>query len=79
MTRPASRVEKVRLSLEVSIAVRDCMEDLQDRTGAESLTEVVRRALAVYSTVLDASEAGRLVWKNRDGSEHRVILPKEIV
>jgi hypothetical protein len=74
-------MEKTRLTLEVSVPVRERLEELRDRIGADSLTEVIRRALALYDTVLTESvEHGRrLVLKDDAGGELEVLLPREIV
>ncbi len=66
---------KVRLNLEVSEAVRDRLDGLKDRSGAESLTEVIRRALAVYDhLVLHSQAGGSVVLINSDGSREKLVL-----
>jgi hypothetical protein len=48
MPRIPKNVATTRLNLELSQAVRDRIEELRDQTGADSMTEVIRNALAVY-------------------------------
>jgi predicted CopG family antitoxin len=52
MPRPASRVEKRRITLEVSVEVYDQIVRLQDRLEADSMTEVIRRAIKTYEELL---------------------------
>lgn len=52
MARRKSKVRKVRLSIEVSPRVRAQLERVQKLVDADSLTEVIRRSVAVYETLL---------------------------
>ena len=75
--RPApSRPEKRRLSLNISDAVNDRLESLRDRTDADSLTEVIRRSLAVYDYLWTEAEENdaELVLRFADGSEKYLVL-----
>jgi hypothetical protein len=76
MPRPSSKAEKIRLNLELSAPVRKRLEELRARTGAQSVTEVIRRSLALYDTILAVSADGktRLVLKDADGSERQIIV-----
>jgi hypothetical protein len=56
MARPASVHEKKRLTLELPAPVRERLDQLRERTGAESVTEVIRRALALYDAVVSLGE-----------------------
>ncbi len=71
MPRPASKEAKVRLNLDLPERVRDRLERLQDLSEADSLTEVIKRALSVYDALLTATreEGGKLVLRKEDGSE----------
>jgi hypothetical protein len=56
--------------LDVAPTVRQQLEELEIRTEAGSLTEVVRRALALYDLVVEHQEgAGKLIFRHADGSE----------
>lgn len=75
MTRLRKSESRVRLSLETSKQVRDRLEVLRVRTGADSLTEVVRRAVAVYDALLTRTANGaKVVLRQSDGSEQELLL-----
>lgn len=62
--------EKVRLNLELNKEAHAHLQKLQDETGAASLTEVIRRALAVYGGVVGhVKENGKVVFRFSDGTE----------
>jgi hypothetical protein len=66
---------KTRLNLEMTPAVRARLEDLRGRTQADSLAEVVRRALAVYDLVLETrASGGDLIIRSGDGREQSVVI-----
>lgn len=70
MGRPANAEPTVRLNLEIAKRVRDRLERLKHTSGADSLTEVIRRALTVYDVLLQVGEEGsKLVVHHRDGSK----------
>lgn len=61
---------KVRLNLEVPQRVRDRMNSLREMSDAESLTEVIKRSLAVYDVLLHHfKENGKVILRSEDGSE----------
>ncbi len=51
--RPARAVPKVRVNLDLHPDVKSCMERIKDRIQADSLSEVVRRALIAYEKSLE--------------------------
>jgi hypothetical protein len=57
-TESSATDERIRLNFVVNRQIKDRIEHLQDVSGATSLTEVVRRALAVYEEVLKIREEG---------------------
>jgi hypothetical protein len=66
---------KSRLTLDLAVPVRAELDRVKAATGADSLVEVVRRALAVYSHVVGERQAGRrLVTTGKDGEREIVIL-----
>ena len=70
----SSAPKKTRLNLEVPKS-RDQLDDLIARSGASSLTEVIRRALAIYDLVLEHSaEEGKIVLRHKDGREEVIRL-----
>ena len=74
MPRLPSNRPKTRLNLEVSKSVRERMERLRDETEADSLTEVIRRALAVYELLWEQRKEGGEAFVRRDGIEHSVLI-----
>ena len=59
--------------MDVSPKVKDQLTDLATRTEAPTLTEVVRRALALYDLVVEhQDEGGSLVFRDSDGTEEVV-------
>jgi hypothetical protein len=75
MPRPASTQTKTRLNLEVSSSVRDRLERLREDTEADSLTEVIRRALAIYELLWTQNSRGsQTILRLPDGSEREVLL-----
>ncbi len=76
MARPAGKRDKTRLNLEVTRPVRERLERLRDLSDADSMTEVIRRAVAVYEVLLDHREKGfETVIRNQDGAERLVLIP----
>ncbi len=68
-------VSKVRLNLELTTAVKEQLEGLQRTSNATSLTEVIRRALALYDLVTEhTSQGGDIILRNRDKTEERLRL-----
>ena len=53
-------------------SVKDQLENLRDETNAESLSEVIRKALAVYDLVwLEKSKGYRMYFRSEDGKDER--------
>lgn len=72
MARP-KRPEKVRLNLDLAPEVRVRLEELQMKTSADSLSEVVRRALAVYDVLVTyGGHAPKLMLE--DGTVEKLVL-----
>jgi hypothetical protein len=64
-----------RLNLAVATQTRDLLSDLQRRTGAASLEEVVRRALAYFDILVRIEEdGGRIVVEPKKGSAQQLRL-----
>lgn len=62
--------ERIRLNLVVNRQVKDRIDHLQELSDATSITEVVRRALAVYEELLTIrEEGGQLVIEGRGERE----------
>ncbi len=74
MPRRSTNRKMTRLNLAVSEDVRDRIETLRDETDAESVTEVIRRALAVYDKLISKSQQGGEVFIRHRGVEREVLL-----
>ena len=76
MGRPKSpHKRRSRINLDVNYAFRKAWESLRDRTGSASLTETVRRAMALYDLAVTEIEAGsQILIEKPDGELERVVL-----
>ena len=76
MARPPRNRQQVRrLSLEMNEAVRDRLEELRDRIHADSLSEVIRRALSVYDLLaVEHAKGARPILRYKNGNERELIL-----
>lgn len=76
MARIAKNNPTSRLSLEMAESVRKQLEHLRDQTNADSLAEVIRRALAVYDLLRKtAFEGGKIILETRD-AERELVIPE---
>lgn len=55
-------------------SVRDRLERLKSETEADSLTEVIRRALSVYELLWDQRQQGWETVVRRNGTEQSVLI-----
>lgn len=68
-----SKTDKVPLHLQVSKQARERIVELQRMSESESMSEVVRRALALYEIALrNRQDGGRLLLE--EGGERREII-----
>ena len=76
MPRPASKEAKVRLNLELPERVRERLERVREMSEADSLTEVIRRALTVYDALLTTTreEGAKVMLRNADGTEKELLI-----
>lgn len=66
-----------RLTLDLPTRAREKLETLSSETD-QSLAEVIRRALSVYSLLWEAAKGGdALMVRSRDGQREREILLPE--
>jgi hypothetical protein len=74
MARP-KLAPKTRLNLEMSEESRRKLEYLRKATNADSLTEVIRKALAVYEFLWrQKASNGRLVVQTDDSEKELVLM-----
>jgi hypothetical protein len=65
--------ERVRLNLEFPPQIYEQMQVVQKRSNAASLTEVLRRSLALYDLITEhVGEGGGIVLVDRDGKEEKL-------
>jgi|GEM_PF-4299928 len=65
--------EKVRLNLELAPQIYDQMQEVQHRSHAASLTEVLRRSLALYDLVTEhIVDGGNVVLVDSNGKEEKL-------
>lgn len=65
--------EKVRLNLEFAPQIYEQMQAVQQRSHAASLTEVLRRALALYDLVTEhLVDGGNVVLVDGKGKQEKI-------
>jgi hypothetical protein len=76
MPRISTGEPKVRLNLELTDRVRARLEYLRAETQADTLVEVVRRALAIYDTLLSVTRdrGDAVILRSKDGTERELII-----
>ena len=67
--------DRIRLSLDVDAKAKAQIEIIRKRTGAASLTDIIRRAVALYDLVTEhVGQGGKLVFRHADGREETLRL-----
>ena len=67
------KLKKQRLHLAMPLKTRELLEKLQQRTEAGSMTEVIRRALALFDVAIAEHEKGnKLFIHSGDGTQTRI-------
>ena len=75
MNPSSQKTDKLRLNLLVSPRVKEQLDELQRKSDATSMTEVLRRSLALYDFTLDRVAAGyELVLKHPNQPERLIKL-----
>ena len=75
MPRPSKNVPTSSLNLEMAVETRKQMEQVRDETRADSLGEVVRRALSLYKFLLAEQKTGhKIISRGLEGEKEIVIL-----
>ena len=65
--------ERIRLNLEFAPQIYDQMQEVQHRSHAASLTEVLRRALALYDLVTEhIIDGGDIVLVDNKGKQEKL-------
>lgn len=60
--------------MELAATVKQKLEELRDTTQADSLGEVVRRAVSLYDYLLDEQRSGRRLISRGVDEEKEVVL-----
>lgn len=63
-----------RLNFMVSSDLKDKLESLQARAGGLTMTEVLRRALALYECAVEVEGEGGEMLIRKDGQIERVVM-----
>jgi len=75
MSKKVGKDKKKRLNLILGINVYRRIEDLRIETDKSSVTDVIRRSLAVYDFLLSRRKEGaRIFVEDEDGKQELVIL-----
>ena len=76
MPRVAKNNPMTRLSLEMAESVRKQLEHIRDQTHADSLAEVIRRALAVYDILRKTTSEGGVIVLHTAKGEQQLVIPE---
>ena len=69
----ANKEEKVRLNLVMPPKTKELLDSLQTRTGAQTMSETIRRALVLLDVVSAEQEKGStLFFHAADGNQTRL-------
>ncbi len=74
MTRPTRKEKPTRLNLELDARTKRRLDELKAHSNSASITETIRRALAIMAWVVDAERDGEIIHRRKDGSETAVKL-----
>lgn len=67
--------KKVRLNLELPVPVKERLEQVRLDTNAGSISEVIRRSLAVYFMLVDGRQKkAKLVMIEEDGTRRELLV-----
>jgi hypothetical protein len=70
-----TKVPKKRLNLELTEEANKALENLRVRTKAESVTEVIRRAINLYDFVKSTLAPGeKIIIRHTSGDERELII-----
>lgn len=75
VARPLRNRPKVRLNLDMPEEIKERLDNLRELTNADSMSEVIRRALAVYDFLWQEKDDGAdAIIRYKDGSEKHLKL-----
>jgi hypothetical protein len=76
-TRPAQSpaTGRARLSLDLDGSTKENFEALRERTGTGSLTDLIKKSVALFDVATDhQAKGGALIFRHKDGREERLVL-----
>ncbi len=74
MGRPKHE-ESSNLTIKITTSVKERLDKLQDQSDASSLTEVIRRSLALYDILLNSLSKGEeILLRDKEGKETNVVV-----
>ena len=65
----------IRLALSLTPEDRDKMDELADRSGSGKKIPMIRNAIRLYETIVDAALEGQRICLVKDGVSTRVLIP----
>ncbi len=69
------KAKKFRLNLEFPSETEQRLRELKNRSDSPTVTEVIRKSLALFNLYLNQTEAGRsLIFRDPDGSEEKLTI-----
>lgn len=74
MPRIAKRVAMTRLNLELSVATREMLERLRDQTQADSMAEVIRRALMIYEYLIKHGAGNSVTVLDKENRQIEILF-----
>jgi hypothetical protein len=74
MPRTKRAEERVRLNLDLTEMTMKRLESVRVRTGADSKTEVIRRAIQIYDAFLTMTAGGSIILRHKDGTEEKILI-----
>ena len=66
--------DRIRMSLYVTTKVKRRMERLEKLSDSESMTEALRKALALYELLLKSSRDGYQIERSKNGKREVIVL-----
>lgn len=69
-------MKTTRINIEIPVATRKLLESLKERTGASSMTEVIRQAVSRFEVVVTAKENDSKIISidKKSGSETELFI-----
>jgi len=66
---------RARLSLDLDARTKENFEALRERTGTGSLTDVIKKSVALFDVATNhTSRGGTIIFRYPDGREERLVL-----